>query len=570
MKKLFLSLFVLVGVAHAALTTVADVLYDAGGNRANGIIQISWPTFTAADGHVVQASATPLNVTISNGVLSIALEPNDTGTPTGSYYTVTYYLGASIAPEIWVVPTSGSPVNLATVRTVTIPATVVSIPLSQIQNSGVATGNCIVSSGSAWIASTGVCLQAASALTSGSILYWNGSALAQNNTFLNWNNTTRLLTTSSGIFYDSTASTGSTTLTIRAGPGQSSTNLFEVRNNSNTLLAYADHLGQLISPQFISNTISLGSNSLNMSNGSLVSWSSDATFFGTVDLSLYRNAAGVMEIDNGTPGTYRDIKLRNATFTGLAGGGSRCVLTDNSGVISASACPTASGLTTNAIVTAASSTSLQTPSSTTTLDSSGNIVATSLTTGDGTKNGTILLDGKTSGGVALGVNDVAGTAIAYIFNATNGASNQVLFDNGSITCPTLPSGSPATCHDLKFGSVTPAMLGASAFAAQTDGATVTWAIGSVLNANASLLFTVHSGSRTLNITNPVAGGSYTLKLTQDATGGEGLLLGTGCTWKVATNGMGAITLTNAANAIDLLRFFYDGSNCLATLNTNYN
>jgi hypothetical protein len=119
-------------------------------------------------------------------------------------------------------------------------------------------------------------------------------------------------------------------------------------------------------------------------------------------------------------------------------------------------------------------------------------------------------------------------------------------------------------------SVGPAALGAGTFAAQTDGTTVTWAIASVLNANATLLFTAHSGSRTLAITNPVIGGNYVLRLTQDATGGEGLTLGTGCTWKVIGGGSGAVTPSTGAAAVDVLAFTYDGTNCLTTFGKNYN
>jgi hypothetical protein len=119
-------------------------------------------------------------------------------------------------------------------------------------------------------------------------------------------------------------------------------------------------------------------------------------------------------------------------------------------------------------------------------------------------------------------------------------------------------------------AVTPAMLGPNVLAVLTDAATVTWAIAGVLNARASLTFTAHSGSRTLNLTGLVAGGDYKLELTQDATGGEGLILGTGCVWKVASAGAGAVTLTNAASAIDLLSFTYDGANCLTTFSAHLN
>lgn len=110
----------------------------------------------------------------------------------------------------------------------------------------------------------------------------------------------------------------------------------------------------------------------------------------------------------------------------------------------------------------------------------------------------------------------------------------------------------------------------TAYSALTDGAAVAWNTNSHFCSDASLLFTVHTGSRTLNVSNLVAGGHYRLRLTQDATGGVGLTLGSGCTWKVAGGGSGSVTLTNSANAIDVLVFDYDGTNCQTTLSTNLN
>jgi len=108
------------------------------------------------------------------------------------------------------------------------------------------------------------------------------------------------------------------------------------------------------------------------------------------------------------------------------------------------------------------------------------------------------------------------------------------------------------------------------FAAQTDGATVTWAIGSNMCANASLLFTAHSGSRTLNLTGMVNGGNYELDIYQDATGGEGLTLGSGCTWLVSGGGGGAILPSTGANALDVLVWSYDGTHCKANFAKNFN
>jgi hypothetical protein len=148
------------------------------------------------------------------------------------------------------------------------------------------------------------------------------------------------------------------------------------------------------------------------------------------------------------------------------------------------------------------------------------------------------------GGAALAANDLTTSALAVaIYDGTNFE----LQNPQTGVAPTAP-----------------------AFSSLTDGATVTWAIASAAVANGSLLFTVHSGSRTLNLTGLANGGSYVLKLQQDSTGGEGLTLGTGCTWKVSVSGSGfsgtTVTPVSTANGIDVLAFTYDGANCLATFN----
>jgi hypothetical protein len=104
----------------------------------------------------------------------------------------------------------------------------------------------------------------------------------------------------------------------------------------------------------------------------------------------------------------------------------------------------------------------------------------------------------------------------------------------------------------------------------TDGATVTWNVAGSSQTTAILTFTTHGGSRTLNLQNLTAGGYYGLKIKQDSTGGEGLTLGTGCTWLVSGAGAGAITPSTAANAVDFLSFHYDGTSCLANYNKNFN
>lgn len=182
-------------------------------------------------------------------------------------------------------------------------------------------------------------------------------------------------------------------------------------------------------------------------------------------------------------------------------------------------------------------------------------------TGD---SGQVILDSSGVNGSAIIVNNLS-LPVGVIGTSHPGG---VLFVNGSsqvASGATLTANQPA----LGGGSGSAPISDNITYTAQTDAATVTWAIGSLPYANATLTFTVHSGSRTLNLTNPINGGQYVIWLKQDATGGEGLTLGTGCTWKVAAGGAGAVTLSSAANAIDILAFSYDGTNCYATLTKNF-
>lgn len=52
---------------------------------------------------------------------------------------------------------------------------------------------------------------------------------------------------------------------------------------------------------------------LTTTNNVTLGWSSTTSSTGTVDVGLSRNAAGIVEVNNGTAGTFRDLKLRLAT-----------------------------------------------------------------------------------------------------------------------------------------------------------------------------------------------------------------------------------------------------------------
>jgi hypothetical protein len=196
--------------------------------------------------------------------------------------------------------------------------------------------------------------------------------------------------------------------------------------------------------------------------------------------------------------------------------------------------------------------------------------------------GSLLIDAQIGGTSQFKV-DKAGNltvlgALAGGSLSVTGAAAMGQFNLAETTAPSAATSTDicygdSTLHGIKCSFNNGAFAGIpqyNGFAALTDGATVTWAIGSVANDNKSLTFTVHGGSRTLNITNPVNGGNYVLWLKQDATGGEGLTLGTGCTWRIANGGGGAISPSTGANAIDVLAFTYDGTSCFGTFSKNYN
>lgn len=149
MKRLLFAIL-LASSAQGAITTVADTLYLANGTRFSGPINISWPTtFTSASGRVIPAGK--LSTIVVNGALSVGLEANDLATPTGTYYIAQYKLNNGIATtEFWVVPTSVSPVTLATVRTVPAPSTSFMIALSQLLQTGATVGQCIVWGGTTY------------------------------------------------------------------------------------------------------------------------------------------------------------------------------------------------------------------------------------------------------------------------------------------------------------------------------------------------------------------------------------------------------------------------------------
>jgi hypothetical protein len=139
------------------------------------------------------------------------------------------------------------------------------------------------------------------------------------------------------------------------------------------------------------------------------------------------------------------------------------------------------------------------------------------------------------------------------------ATNAVL---GGVTMSTSTSSVAVATDDPR---ITP-----SAYPTVTDASPIAWNLGSRTVTNGIVTLNHTTSTRALNLTNLVNGGFYTLVIKQDGTGGALMTLGTGCAWKVVNGGAGAIVLSAAASAIDILTFTYDSTNCYAILNSNFN
>lgn len=117
--------------------------------------------------------------------------------------------------------------------------------------------------------------------------------------------------------YDPTATTGRTQLIVKEGAGQASAEIFNVQDSAgNNLFGVSQGKAVWVgsSPRAL---IAIGTGSMSILSGSQYGWSSDASNVqaGANDLGLNRNAAGVLEVNNGTAGTYRDLKHRLRVMT---------------------------------------------------------------------------------------------------------------------------------------------------------------------------------------------------------------------------------------------------------------
>ena len=113
-------------------------------------------------------------------------------------------------------------------------------------------------------------------------------------------------------------------------------------------------------------------------------------------------------------------------------------------------------------------------------------------------------------------------------------------------------------------SIDPALLNPP-FITLADAATVTWTVSAAqVTQNATVTI---AGNRTLAFSGIVAGMNGTLKVIQGTGGSRTLALPAGS--KVINGGAGAVVLSTAVSAIDILTWIYDGVNYFWTFGKNY-
>ena len=160
-------------------------------------------------------------------------------------------------------------------------------------------------------------------------------------------------------------------------------------------------------------------------------------------------------------------------------------------------------------------------------------------------------------------------ALATITDATTTAKGKLQLAGdlaGTADAPTVPGLSlKAPIASPTFTGAVTAPIYASTPQALTDAATIDWNPINGLNASVTL-----GGNRTLNFTTTPAVGSYgTLVVSQDATGGRTITLPSTSNKVLGSTSTTTITLSSAANAKDILNFYYDGTNCYWNIGQGY-
>lgn len=517
MRRLFLFLLVLCGVVStASATTLTGTINLPNSSGVNGQIRFSLSQQTAqlttgsCGGPAVLAPTTEIAFAVTAGSLPVGatLVGNDCMNPSQTYYIVRLLdtNGNILFTQNWQV--TGTSINIGTISPIATPSGSVTYGTVYTTNL-VITGSCTFAGSTCGSGVGGVC----GTLTANQILFGTSMITCATSSQLGYNPGTNTITFSGTWAGSPTFPSGITS------------------NGVSPSSAGAYGIGGATVPYL---NILLGS-----ASGQYSSVGSAATTARTI---LFPDASGTLCLTTTCTGSISGLTTGFIPLAGSAtsiSGNSHC----DDGVTTAGTVTCSEPITANSVSTTA-------PCNTGTTGCLKLVQGTAPTSLDAN---TITEYAPTS---------VTAYGIAKPGTIATGVLHCVVV---SSTCTQSFSAVVSTDVDGSIGNKT-----TGTFSTLSDGTTVTWAIASAYEANAGLTFTAHSGSRTLNLTGLVNGGTYVLWLKQDGTGGEGLTLGSGCTWKVANGGGGAVTLSTGAAAIDTLAFIYDGGNCLAFFNKNFN
>ena len=163
-------------------------------------------------------------------------------------------------------------------------------------------------------------------------------------------------------------------------------------------------------------------------------------------------------------------------------------------------------------------------------------------------------------------NQIASATIVDADATTKGKLQLAGDLGGTAAAPTVPGlASKAPIASPTFTGTVTAPIYASTPQALTDAATIDWNPTNGLNASVTL-----GGNRTLSFSSMPAIGSYgTLVVTQDATGGRTITLPSTSNKVLGSTSTTTIALSSAANAKDILNFYYDGTNCYWNIGQGY-
>jgi len=181
-----------------------------------------------------------------------------------------------------------------------------------------------------------------------------------------------------------------------------------------------------------------------------------------------------------------------------------------------------------------------------------------------------------------------GTGAATLTGYVKGAGNSVLTANASIPVADVTGAAPLasptftgtviteiintgalSATSVNTGTITATSINTPIYAstpqALTDGSTITW--NPALGLNASVIL---GGNRTLSFTTTPTPGAYgTLVVSQDGTGNRTITLPTTANKVLGSTSTTSIALSTAANAKDILNFYYDGTNCYWNIGQGY-